>query len=66
MDKIIRYKENRTWILDELKQLRDKRNYLVNDWGFDDLFPSDIKEINRSIKAHQAILLDVRNRYYSQ
>ena len=66
MDTSIRYKENRTYILNEIKGLRDKRNYLINDWGFDDLFPADISELNRSIKAHQAILGDMRKRYYSQ
>ena len=59
------YCEDRKFLLDRLSNIRDRRNELINEWGFDDLFPSDMANLNHQIKFYQSVLLNARNRYYS-
>ena len=58
------YISDRTWVLSKIRSLRADMRILSNEHGFDVLFPSDLSEINRRIKAHQEMLVIARARYY--
>lgn len=59
------YLEDRSWTLSKLKSLRESKRDLIYNWGFDVLFPDDISELDRQIKAYQEHLVIARKRFYS-
>jgi len=60
------YCEDRKFLLNRLSNIRYRRNEPVNEWGFDDLNLVYQRGIYHQIKFYQSVLLNARNRYYSQ
>ena len=58
------YKDDRKWLLDRIKFLRQAINEFALE-GYDCLFDDNTIELHRRIKAHRELLVIARSRYYS-